>query len=226
MQEAGSAARLIALGLLLAAGAAKAAPPEVLPLATVDTYLRAAGVTAPWSVEQLRPGPHAWTIVAMTDRKPLATGLCLSRSVALELTDAEGGALAVARTDDRLKYAFGACAQTAPADFHEIAGSVDPERLVRDYKTVVSAITHGASKTLKLTFADKQFRPVFATLRSSDVTEINVDRDGQLKICFISGLFDRVGALETLSVEVIAGQPEEVRVDLCGTIEITGIPAK
>ena len=127
-------------------------------------------------------------------------------------------------TDDRLEYAFGPCEWSLPDDYHEIQGSFDPERLERDYQTIVSAIRGRASKEVKVSFAQKAYRAAFATLRRSDIHDVDADHDGHLRICFLSDLVDSLGAPETLSVDVVPGKPTLVKVDLCGVIDL--VPVK
>jgi hypothetical protein len=220
MHEARLAAGLIAGGLVLWAGAADAAP-ATLELAQVDTFLRTAGVTAPWSVQQYHSArtPNTWAVSALTDRKPVGEKLCSTRLVELQLTE-RGGQIAVDRSDDRVEYAFGPCEWSLPVDYHEIRGGFDPERLQRDYQTIVAAIRGRAPKDVKVTFAEKSYRAAFATLRRSDIQDVNADEDGHLRICFLSDLVDKAGAPETLSVDVLPGSPTEVKVDLCGVIDI------
>lgn len=209
---------------MLWAGSASAAP-ATLELAQVDTFLRTAGVTAPWSVQQhhFARAPNVWTISAMTDRKPVGENLCSSRLVEIDLTD-NGGRMAIDSTSDRVEYAFTPCEWSSPDDYHEIRGGFDPERLERDYETIVSAIRGRASKDVKVAFAQKLYRAAFATLRRTDIHDIDADEDGHLRICFLSDLVDQLGAPEILSVDVIPGTPTEVKVGLCGVIDI--VPAK
>lgn len=208
---------------MLWAGAASAAP-ATLELAQVDTFLRTAGVTAPWSVQQYHSArtPDAWMIGALTDRKSVGPRLCSTRLVELQLGE-HGGAIAIDSTDDRVEYAFGPCEWTLPDDYHEIQGGFDAESLERDYQTIAAAIRGRASKDVKVSFAQSRYRAAFATLRRSDIHDIDADHDGHLRICFLSDLVDVQGALETLSVDVIPGKPTEVKVDLCGTIDLAPV---
>lgn len=220
MQEAGFKAGVIALALLLGTGAARAVP-ATLELAQVDTFLRSAGVTAPWSVRQyhFERSPKLWLVSALADRKPVGEKLCSSRLVELQLGEHDGR-LTIDSTDDRVEYAFSPCEWSLPDEFHEIQGSVDPARLERDFATIASAIRGRPARDVKVSFSDARYRAAFATLRRSDIHDVNADENGHLRICFLSDLVDARGAMQTLSVDVVAGKSTEVRVDLCGALDV------
>ena len=224
MQEARSKARLIAaLALVAGAGVARAQTSRDLSLEQVDGFLRGAGVTSAWSVSQQHtPETHdGWVIDAYGGREALGGNLCRTQFVELELSEHDGS-LSVDRTDGRTQYALAPCAWAAPGDFHDIAGKFDPAGLERDFAVIVQAIK--GDPAVKVRFKKAAYRAAFAALRRTDITDIVPDKDGHLQVCFISGLVDEQGAMETLSAEVTGDNRAEVSVDMCGTIDVTATP--
>ncbi len=125
----------------------------------------------------LARAPALWVISAFADRRALGPSLCTSRLVELELVE-QGGALSIARTDDRVEYAFSPCEWSLPEEYHEIRGAVDPERLERDFAIVASSIRGAPPKDVKLVFASPAYRAAFATLRRTDIQDVNADENG------------------------------------------------
>ena len=218
MQEARLPACLIALALCF--GAARAAEDE-LPLEQVDAFLRQGGIVSAWSVQQYHNAHVAgvWSITAYSGRQTLGDHLCATEMTQLEVMD-QSGKLSLAHSDKHTLYAFEPCAWTSPEEFHQVRGKVDPVQLEQDFATIVSVVKGTAPKSLKVTYSDEEYRAALAALRRNDIAEIDTDHNGHLQICFISGLVDEMGAIEKLSVEVIPGRAAEVRVDLCGTVDV------
>lgn len=218
MQEARLSFGLIAF--LLSTGAAFAAPAE-LPLDQVDGFLRQGGIVSAWSIQQYHNERVAgvWSITAYSGRETLGEHLCTTQMTQLEVME-EGGKLSLAHNDKHTLYAFEPCAWTSPEEFHQVRGKVDPAQLEQDFATIVSVIKGTPPKDLKVTFSDEEYRDALVALRRNDIADIDTDHSGHLQICFISGLVDEVGAIKKLSVEVIPGGTTEVRVDLCGTVDV------
>lgn len=218
MQKARLPACLIAFALWT--GAAGAVPAE-LPLDQVHGFLRQGGVASAWSVQQYHNErvPSVWSITAYSGRESLGEHLCVTELTQLELMES-GGKLSLAHSDKHTLYAFEPCAWTSPEEFHQVRGKVDPVQLEQDFATIVSVIKGAAPAGLKVTYSDEDYRDALAALRRNDIADIDTGHQGHLQICFISGLVDELGAIKKLSVEVIPGKPAEVKIDLCGTVDV------
>lgn len=191
--------------------------PAELPLEQVDGFLRQAGVTSAWSIAQ-RHNDRAstlWSVEAHTGREALGDSLCRTELVRLELEEKDGK-LDLASKSRSTQYAFAPCDFALPEDFHAVTGKVEPTRMQQDFSVIVAAIR--GDKSAKVGFAEPAFRAEFAKFRRNDIASIGVEPDGHLRVCFISGLVDELGAVEELSVDVV--EAKNVKVDLCGYLEV------
>jgi hypothetical protein len=224
MQEAGRKARLIAalaMAVLASAGSARAAAD--LPLQTVMSYLHKAGVDAPWSVEQhsVQADGADRYIVAYSDREDAGKHSCRAKLVELDM-HGQGGGVVVDDTSRDVVYAFIPCKWTSSASFHRLSEPVDFARVEDALDSVMSAVDDPGKA--KVTFLDEDMRGAFAKLRPDDFHRIRDRGNDPLTLCFFTQVRDFLSAPEILSAEVIPGNPPQIKVDICGYIDI--VPVK
>jgi hypothetical protein len=223
MQKAGRTTRLtvaLAMAVVISAGSARAAAD--LPLQTVMSYLHKAGVDAPWSVEQhsfKEDGADRY-IVAYSDREDAGKHSCRAELVELDMHGQSGGI--VDSTSRNVVYAFIPCKWTNSGSFHRLSEPVDIARVEDALDSVMSAVDDPGKA--KVMFLDEDMRGAFAKLRPDDFHRIRDRGNGPLTLCFFTQVRDFLGAPEILSAEVIPGKPPQIKVDICGYIDI--VPVK
>ena len=230
MQESRFASRLaFALGGALAlalASAARADAPADLPLDQVMRLLHDGGFDEAWSITQNHSAKPPWlrTLSVFSDREVLGERLCRSQEADVDLVEKAGFVSLDHPVSKHSVVAFAPCMWAGPKDFHSINGPSDLatlQRLGTDLDTVNRALGGPIPANVKISFKDVESRKLFAPdVSEADLLDIYSNENGHSRFCFITKGRDIIGAPETMGVEVIPGKVTELKVDICGVIDI------